>query len=298
MACLNIENIILWSKNKAVDEWTVTASTSAASHPATEIQNSSPGLTWRSSTGAASWIRGQQISAGVQMRSTKKRGVVIVNHNLTTSGTFQVQLWNTVGTLMYNTILDARNYKVFDSDFEGLIDEIRPYKNFVVYIPSSIPTFTMGEWRITCLDSLSYYEIGRVFVGEAFQPRQNFVVMGAGQGPIDKTRVSESYGGNKFSDNRPQKRFSDISFPAAMSNLEDIPDWLYISNVNGRRTPVFIDPYPQTIHPPDFVAGEEVRASFNLIWQLYGRMTSDIDIRWDSANAAEMRGRLVVEEEL
>ena len=77
--------------------------------------------------------------------------------------------------------------------------------------------------------------------------------------------------------------------------MADIPDWMYMTNVIGSRTPIFVDPWPKLV---DFVAGEDIQATFNLLWQMYGRLTSPIDIRWDGANVAQIKGRMSVEEEL
>lgn len=297
--CIEHENICFFSKNEAVDEWTITSSTAAVGYAATRITETGRKLTWRSTAIGSQWIQGAQITAGVSMDNTKKRGIVVINHNLAgPTGTIQIQLWDTTPAIVWNATFNALNYTVFLQDYQDLIGEIRPYQYFVVYVPDSVPTFTMSQWRLTFLDSApTYYEVGRVFVGEAFQPKDNFYYANAGISAIDNTRVESSYGGDYTSDNRPRHRGLMITPPDRIKNLDDIPEWFRLIHVNGKRIPVFVDPYPQTAIPPDFTATEQTFATFNLLSQMYGTIGNDMSIAWDSEFNAKASGRLFVEEQ-
>ena len=206
----NFENIAIWSKNDAVDTWTLSASSSAASHPVTEIKNSAPGLTWKSNVSATThWVEGASIAAFRQEGMTDLSGMVLVNYlfpdELNT--TIRLQCWNNEvgGTEVYNKLFITRNYLVITNKTQETIRSILPYKNRVIYLDRNI-TGQIARWRITIVSPLpQIVGLGRVFFGEPFQPKENFVTMGAGMGPIDKTRVSESYGGNRFSEQAKKK---------------------------------------------------------------------------------------------
>lgn len=297
MTCIASENIIFHINNEAVEDWTLTSSTAVVGYSANRLSSTGRKLTWRSTGIGSQWVQGQQITTGVQMRAEKKRGVAIINHNLETTGTFQIQIYDTTPSIRFNGIFNAINYSALPADFENMIDNIRPYKNWVFYLPENIPTFTMGRWRITCVDSApSYYEIGRVIIGEQFQPIDNFYNGEAMVSGVDNTRVSVTYGGDQTSDNRPKHRGLNITPPQKITPT-DITSWMELSNVVGKRTPFFVDCHPKTSVPPDFVAGEEVAATKNLIYQLYGTNQGDIGFAWNSENTFVSSGRMAIEEQ-
>jgi len=302
MTCISTEKCIFWTRNKAVDEWTLTSSTAVSGYSANRLRETARKLTWRSTAGGSQWVDGVNVTSGVQMNKPAKRGVAIINHNLDTlapvTGTFRIQLWDIAGNIKFDQVCNAINYTIFSSYFEEIIDTIRPYKNFVVYLPDSIPNFVMGHWRITMIDSTkSYYEIGRVIIGEQFQPKDNFYNGMAHVSGVDDTRTDKTYGGDKTSDNRPKHRGMNLSPPATIKNLEDITDWMRLIHVIGKREPIFVDPYPKTGLPPDFAVGEEAAATKNLVNQMYGTNANGMSIAWNSENTAVTSGGIFIEEQ-
>lgn len=290
----NCENIVFASQNIPVDDWTITASSSAANFPATEIQNPARTLTWRSTAAGTQWLDGATLVNPVTLRQFPI--VVVCNHNFDTNTTIQLQIWNAT-ILFVDITVDAINYKNLSASNITLIDEIRPYKNRVIYPPASLVGQTIVRWRLTFQGtSEPYYEVGRVFVTDGFQPTANFASDGIEWLPNDQTRFSQSEGGQQFSDIAPARRGVQIKMPDVVSE-NDLAEFMRLFSIYGKRRPIFIDPFPRTDNS-NYGVGDTNEALFNLLWQMYGTQFSENRVRRLNAKQAAIPGAITVLESL
>jgi len=282
--------------DQMVDDWTLSASSSAANHPVTEIQESSPKLTWRSTTpGSAAWIQGVRGSNPVEnlYGATGTAALVVINHNIwdpNDSLGFSLQIW---GTAPNNPWIGGDQMNLAPPT--STIETIRPYRIRVYYIPVDI--VNIYQWRVT-FDAVpwSYHEVGRVFLCQAFQPKINFRDEGSGGAAIfqvDNTTVTKSPGEDQFSDNRPKHRSLILDFPP-LADDADAENWLRLIHVKGKRETIFFDPYPDKIETG--VVG--IERTKNLISQVYGRMSNQMGTAFSCGKLLMHGSRINVEEAL
>ena len=298
MACLKKENVVFWTKNPAVDTWTITASSSAAGHPATEIQNSSRKLTWRSTVSTPSSITGTLASLpNLSMRGVSRRaGVCIIGHNFEQQTTIRIRFWRNSGViLLYDKIFSSDNFVNIDTQTRDLIKEIRPYQNRVIYIEEELTNIDKWQLDFSTSPGIPYFEIGRILISEAFQPSDNFYVENDQLGAVDSTKVSFSKGGDQFSDFGSKRRGIFLEPPASLLSQQEMTGWLRLVHVVGAREPIFIDVHPRV--GGDFVFAETVEACLNLLKQVYGIANNNVRFGTRCANAISVSGSINIVEQ-
>lgn len=306
MTCENTENMIFFMENGCVDTFSLTATTSAANHPITEVQNPSRRLTWKSTSLASNSIQGDWTTPIAPETNLvgRKFGVVFVNHNFpeTIGGDFttiRVRLYDDTLTLKIDESFTGVNYSGLDFRSKSAIDQIRPYKNRVIYI-SGDTNFTLRRWIITLsgvgtLAGVTNWQIGRLLLGPVFQASENVYYENDNLESVDSSRVNFSKGGDQFSDYGPKRRGIYIEPPQGIVDKKQIVDWLYLTHVVGSRDPVFVDLHPRI--SGDFSSFEISEAYSNLLWQVYGIANNNIKFSTKSRNVISASGSMTIIEQ-
>ena len=295
MECVSKKKIVFIYQNDPVDRWALSASSAAVNHPVTELTNESPTLTWLSTAGAGpQWVEG--ISPGATSDQIID-SIAIVNHNCSDLATVQIQMWEIGGASVYNQTFSMVNYSVAAGS--KTINKIRPYKTRVLYPVTSGPI--PHRWRLTFFDpsgtGTTFFEIGRLIIGTKFQPSNDFVDGSGDIYPIDGSRISESYGGNQFSDNRPKKRGCTIQ-PSVSLNPLDVPEWFNLIHAVGKRGVIVVDPWPKFDNSSWLLASDAPAAFFNLASQIYGRQIGNVTIAKINDQTSKMNGKIDIVEAL
>jgi len=285
--------ITFLSKNDPVDKWTITSSSAQAGYPITEIQNDSVGLVWRSTQSTLDqWVEGNVVSGTDYVDS-----IALVNHNLqgSTASTVRVQTWQSATPVHDGTYL-LKGYDAVAG--AALVDEIRPYRLRIIYLPTSTTTSPITRWRLTFSDPFVsapgiVWEVARVFATLRFRPSDNFDSQGCQLAFFDNSRFEVSYGNNQNIDSRPRKRSLSIQMNLLRTQT-DLLDWLYLFGVNGKRQAIVVDPHPlETEGTPS-----ALEMPYNTLWQLYGTLASDVQLSRATEGISVFGGRIMVEEAL
>jgi hypothetical protein len=289
------ENMAVWLENDAVDNWTLTSSSATVTgYSVDRLKNTERKRTWRSTGSGSTWIEGNFTGTTSHIDS-----LVIVNHNAQPiAQNWTLEIWNQFGGVPAGFPLLFNPNPAINLFSQPEIDLIRPYRNCFIHFPDiDYQGNAAARWRLTMTNpSDPYFEIGRIVLAPAFRPKDNFYIQSAVLGNIDRTRVDTTYGGDITSDNRPKKRSLTLSPPAEILHKEDIPNWLRLAQVVGKREPIPVDPYVWTGTLP-FNVADELEGVQNLLWQMYGQNVSEMKLAPHSKNTVSVIGGLSIEEQ-
>jgi len=236
--------------NNAVDRAVIAASSEVAAMPVVNLQDLQRTVVWRSSVTGS-----QNIDITLAADEDQVQAFSLVDHNLTLSGTVQIQAWNDalggLDRVLNTTLQPYQPVYGYDANLygEGLFGGYDIYINGLsiadarevlrpILTSQIAPALSARYWRITINDiSLSYYQAGRIYLGPAWQPATNFS-WGAKKSRDSRTRRRESRGGQFYSN--PQTNRTLIDF-----NLDWLTDadrdqlWIINSSL-GDYTPLIV----------------------------------------------------------
>ena len=176
------------------DRASITASSSAILLPVSRLQDPHIARKWRSN-GSASEFLTIDLGASVPVDT-----VALIGLNLTSDGTVRVRV--------SDMDTSAQAGEIYDSgDVGGAID---PRWGMLVHL---LPEALVGRYvRIDLSDpNAAYIEAGRLFVGRRWQFQYNFA-FGWSRQYVDRSRKTESRGGQTFIDRDVRYRMANISF--------------------------------------------------------------------------------------
>ena len=143
--------------------------------PLTNLQNRVQGIVARSTSATAA---NSKFKIELYTTANPVRIVGIFNHNISTAGTIRIRAWTTSGYTVSS--YDSGTLSVFPSQYSsGLGTQLwnisNMMKNDYIHVLSS--TITSRWWTIEIVDTTNiagYIDIGRLFIGPAWQPTHNF----------------------------------------------------------------------------------------------------------------------------
>lgn len=291
-------NICFWAENELVNgqNTTLGASTQAAGHAVTELENPDKNKTWRSTTVATQQtVYGSVVS---YVDAVDVDSIVLVNHNFDSVTTIKIQLYYTppVGPeqLQYDQTFSALD---MTGEMNARMNKLRPYQNRVIHLDAG---YTTTRWVITIFGNgggITYFELGYIFVTKKFQPVTNFE--NAMFVPTDFSTNKRTKGGQKKTNAVPKMRGLEISIPA-VKDQNDIIEYVTLSYVYGKRYPIFVDchPAPQLVPGTIWGATQFLQAFFNTLYQVFGTMNAVIKISRVTTNFSMLPGRINIEENL
>lgn len=203
------------------DKGAVRASSSVILAPPERLQNPHVARKWRSGDGGAQALT---LDLGVaQIMDT----VALVGLNMTLGGTVRVR-----ASLMDDT---AQTGEAYDSGI--LTDVVDPaYAMLVHLMPSRV---TARYVRVDMSEpTVSYIEAGRLFVGVRWQFAYNFG-FGWSRGYVDRSRRTESRGGQTYVDRDVSYRLVSIAFDA-VTEAQRFGFVEEVDRVNGQRDDVLL----------------------------------------------------------
>lgn len=184
---------------------TMTASTAAASFPASNAVVDFRQVPWRSTAVTASWL---QFTATSSISPT---GIVIVDHNIT-SGNTQLRLRSST-----------------TSNFSGGTQTVvgpsqMTWRSGLIYAFFSAPT-ARQYWRLEITDASNpagYFQIGRVLLGTVFEPARAYR-MGWNRTARDLSVKMESRNGVRTEIVKPQLTGMEMEF--RIPTAADLVNW-------------------------------------------------------------------------
>lgn len=172
----------------------------------------------------------------------------IINHNLTTSGTYRWRCYSDAGRTIL--VYDSTSISVptFSTD---LI-----YKTLV---NATVSTYSQRYWRLDLVDAtLTELTIGKIFLGKRFYPDRN-MDYGMQMGVADtSTDIISSPTGVEFYNSYPVKRY--VNFGMSLVNYTDSDEQFKMNLKQGLSKPVLFE-----FNPAEFKEG---------IYSFVGRMSS------------------------
>lgn len=181
--------ILAW--NNRGDLATLSAGSEISTLPGSNVQQEHLSQQWHTATGVKSsyviFDLGSALSCSI---------VAVLGTNLTSSATIRIRASTAdptvVGSLLYDSTLVSAGV---NSDYGAI------YKSF--------DAVSARYWRLDLADATvpDNLEIGRVFLGPKWTPTIDHLLgSGAVTAMDDDSKVSRSYGGQSFPDERPQAR--------------------------------------------------------------------------------------------
>jgi len=221
---MTISTLTLLGLPNYVDSGTVTATSEAATLPATNVQNIQASRKWRSDdTDEADTILNMDFG---QPRAIS--GVAIIGHNLDSAGKIRIRLGNdpTFSVVLYDSgDVDALpTMEAFGVLPWGIFrwggkpaneDLVGRYVNTPLLLEQLVIARYMRIELKNETNAAGYLQVGRVVAGPAVTPSLN-MQYGAAIGYMDNSRHSTSRGGQTWSDE--QQRYRVLSF-----KLADLP---------------------------------------------------------------------------
>lgn len=258
------DNVIFMADNM-VDRGTVTASSEVATMPATNLQNQQRTRVWRSDGS-----QGGVVSLDITLAAGEENvsGIAVVDHNLSLAGTIRIQGWTDAldgaAQVVDETLLSYAPVAAFGDGLfgDGLFGGYEPIGPLVSYSPRNylrVITFLQltaetpaKYWRITLADSsVSYFQLGRVFIGKAWQPVTNFS-WGARLYREATSKSRESRGGQHYINPRPGRMVMEFDLDWLQGNDKQKLWALYLAVENHK--PVIVvqrpgsDTFNQELH--------------------------------------------------
>jgi hypothetical protein len=210
----------LW--NNLADSAAVTASSSAADHPVSNIGIRWPGRTWRSTGVAAEWVKFNLGSA------QNIKALIIFNHNFQLGATVKIQANSS----------DDWAAPPIDVTLTVTAEKITYY-----WAASQAYQW----WRISIADAGNpdgYVEIGRVFLGGYFEPTRNHDNNWS-MPWIDPSVISASTGDQASADVKPGHYEFSFNFPSI--KYPDNETFDIIGKTLGKYKPFFITRDPSNL---------------------------------------------------
>jgi len=247
-----MNNNAMFLHNNEIDRAVISSSTAAATMPVTHLQNQQRTVMWRS-VGAGN----QTIDITLALGEEQVQAFALVDHNLSLSGTVQIEAWSDGlggAVKVFDMTLQPyqpvygyggigyglAGYGGYDASIAAIVDAravLRP-----ILAGRIEPSQDARYWRITLNDpSLSYYQMGRLYLGSTWQPETNFA-WGSVQTPEGRTRRLESRGGQYYGNPRNDRALIEFNFD--WLNNADRDRLKIISTVLGEHTPFIFVQYP------------------------------------------------------
>jgi len=183
---------------------TVTATSEAASMPASNLNKVQPSDVWRSAA-----LTGQVIE--IDLGSARAVDLVaLMFSNLTSAATWRIQAGSTTGVTDYDYGTETA--------WAGATENTdRPHA--MVYLPAAQ---TYRYWKITLTDAANpdgYFEAGRLILADALQFTRNHAY-GAGRGFNDLSTTREAFGGQLLLEDRAKRPV--VTFEANWLTAEEM----------------------------------------------------------------------------
>jgi hypothetical protein len=174
--------------NKA-DDALISAGSEITTAPASNIQHEHVSRKWHTASGVTSSYLLFDLGA-----STACALLAVLGTNLTPSATLRLRASNSDPSGQTATVLDTGTVTAGIKSGYGAA-----YKSF--------NSVSARYWRLDLSDSpaLDHLEVGRIFLGPYWQPSVN-QLYGWSITPLDESRISTSWGGQTFAEERPQRR--------------------------------------------------------------------------------------------
>jgi hypothetical protein len=181
-----VANILIAWDNKA-DAATLTAGSEISTLPATNVQNEHLSKKWHTDGVNSSNLT-------LDMGSSVACALLgVLGTNLTAAATLRLRASDTDPTATSSLLLDTGTIAAGVKAGYGAA-----YKSFA--------STTARYWRLDLTDtSLSNLQVGRLFLGPRWQPTIN-MELDWSVVPLDESEVEESYGGQEYANERPQRR--------------------------------------------------------------------------------------------
>ena len=223
---------ILIGYGNYIDSATLSSGTWASAYPQSNLKDRRLALVARTtiaSTAAA--------TIAVDLGSAKPvRAIGVINHNLGSAATIRVLAGATSGfaTPTYN----SGTVPVWTAPTAGDLAQPRP--TVTVGLPT---TQTQRYWRVEITDNSNpagFIQLGRLFIGNAFQPSINMQV-GARMGFETDTMIEKSLSGAEYFNVRPTRRTLSFALPDLPHN-EAFGPAAEISRISGIHGEVLVIP--------------------------------------------------------
>lgn len=252
--------------NNLADTATITASTSAASFPTTNMQADIKGITWRSTSTVSNTIT-------INWAANQTIGVLAMPFtNLTNTATINTTFWsgqNGTGTSLYTTgTITAVPYNLVT--WGTVATGVNAYSYgggsaVRVYTPSILTT--VQSITITLVDGSNaqgYMEVSRIICGTYWSPTYN-TEFGLTIDYVDQSTQSRSQAGNIITDIGPIHKV--LNFTLSYLQKADRNMLLQIMKLNGMRNALFISLFP---------SDADIEKEFT--YQIYGKLSSNATI--------------------
>jgi len=186
------DNMLVLFDNLLDAAVSLVTSDAAANLPISNLQHAQRSVIWRSNSNGS-------VTIDMQLDGSFYSHLALVDHNLSVTGTVQVQGWSDAingASLVFDVSMGAYDYaSSFGSGLYGAGGYGGPMAEQFLSPVLVIPTGniqTAPYVRITLADAaMPYYQIGRIFIGNAWQPLHN-MSFGWSVTPVDNTDWQES----------------------------------------------------------------------------------------------------------
>lgn len=148
------------------------------------------------------------------------RVVALLGHNLSLAATIRARAYSDSG--LTQLVHDTGTVNAYPVTFGA--KERTAYPNNWILPLASIVTAQYWKWEITdTANAAGYLEIGRCWIGPAWQPSTG-ISYGDSLGYEPQETVTESHGGNGYTDGKLPRRAGAISFPQLKDASSDERD--------------------------------------------------------------------------
>lgn len=184
------------------------------------------------------------------------RCVAALAHNISSAGTIRARGYSDSGYTTLVSGADTTAVTAWPSSFTAA--DVSDYPKNWIYCFTTAKT--ARYWKIEISDTSnpdSYIELGRLWLGEAFEPAVS-VVYGASLGYESRDLLEESLGGIVWGEKRTPRRTTSISFPN-ISNTEKqralimqktlgtTGELLWVMNSAAAATDMLLEAFPATV---------------------------------------------------
>ena len=275
---------------------TITSSGVLSGYPAAWAVHPSPSQVARLDSGTTGYI---DFDLSAYPAKQYSNGIIIVNHNLTAAGSFELRAGSTSGGYdILQETFDAHEEIWGWGDFPWadwvgwggymtpeLIKEHFPY----ILRPYYFDGVSAAHWRLIATEpaatGLTYIEIGVVMLSEIYEPTYN-IVYGFKRDPIQLSTHSTVSGGNTIVNLSNKKRRFGMSF-ARINDSEVNWQFQRMTHIIGNTRPVAIDAFSDT--------EDNAKRVHN---RCYGYLQDISGISFDSIGIMKPTKELVIEDEL
>lgn len=246
-------NILIFNRNHA-DSATITASSENANFPAENVKTEPRRQSWRTTS-----ITSQYLTLDMGSDIPLMNAICLIGHNSTAAGTWSLYAHDS-NTIFPGTpgsaTLKLENQNFYPSTFGygeffysfGGYGGVPEDSQIAMMNKTIFKTFDQKQlryWHLTFNDATNgdgHIEIGRLFLGLAFQPEKNFS-WGNGLNLIDRSIQTRTPGGGMITDIHIPFRKKTFT----LSNLTDSEKYFEIfelTNTIGRRGNLVISFHP------------------------------------------------------